>query len=83
VDVAKSALKHGVVAQDAALAAERFLVARRLGDDPVRELRLGFDSEARLLETVVIVASAGAETVIHAMRARASYFDWLPGKEKR
>ena len=47
-------------------------------ESPGRELRLGFDTQARLLETVVLVFDAGDEMVIHAMPARRRYFDLLP-----
>jgi len=51
-----------------------------LGDEdrPRRELRLGFDTRARLLETVVVVFDRGDELVIHAMPARKQYWDLLP-----
>ena len=51
-----------------------------LNDDqpPLRELRLGFDTTARLLETVVLVFDSGDEMVIHAMPARKKYLDLLP-----
>ncbi|GGF60548.1 hypothetical protein GCM10011366_30510 [Ornithinimicrobium tianjinense] len=45
---------------------------------PHRELRLGFDTQARLLETVVLIFSSGEEMVIHAMPARRQYWDLLP-----
>lgn len=45
---------------------------------PARELRLGFDTKARLLETVVLILESGDELVIHAMPARRQYFDLLP-----
>jgi len=41
-------------------------------------LRLGFDTRARLLETVVVVFVSGDEMVIHAMPARRKYMDPLP-----
>lgn len=51
----------------------------RDGDGPPeRELRLGFDTAARLLETVVLVFSSGDEIVIHAMPARKQWCDLLP-----
>ncbi|MDR1188109.1 MAG: hypothetical protein LBK95_11750 [Bifidobacteriaceae bacterium] len=81
--VAQSARKHGVRSDDALLAAQCFITAYRLGDDPIRELRLGFDSEARLLETVVLINEEGTGIVIHAMRARAAMLDLLPRKEKQ
>ena len=51
-----------------------------LDDDgpPYRELRLGFDTQARLLETVVLLLEGGDELVIHAMPARRKYLDLLP-----
>lgn len=75
-----SALKHGVLAEDAMQAAEWSLWIEALDDDgpPDRELRLGFDSSARLLETVVLVFASGEEMVIHAMPARKQYWDLLP-----
>jgi len=46
-------------------------------DLPHRELRLGFDTQARLLETVVLVFESGDEMVIHAMPARRQYWNLL------
>ena len=75
-----SALKHGVAAEDAAQAAEWPLWIEPLDSDgpPDRELRLGFDSQARLLETVVLIFASGDELVIHAMPARKQYWELLP-----
>ncbi len=74
------ALKHGVSAEDAIQAAEWSLWIEPLDDDgpPYRQLRLGFDASARLLETVVLVFLSGDEMVIHAMPARKQYLDLLP-----
>ncbi len=74
------ALKHGVLAEDAIQAAEWSLWIEPLDGEgpPVRELRLGFDTHARLLETVVLVLAGGNEMVIHAMPARKRYLDLLP-----
>lgn len=47
-------------------------------DWPHREMRLGFDTQARLLETIVLVFESGNELVIHAMPARKQYLDLLP-----
>ena len=78
--VHRSALKHGVTQDDAVQAAEWSLWIEPLDDDgpPHRELRLGFDSRARLLETVVLVLENGDELVIHAMPARRKYVALLP-----
>jgi len=75
-----SALKHGVSTEDAIQAAEWSLWIEPLDGDgpPERELRLGFDTNARLLETVVLVFASGEEMVIHAMPARKQYLDLLP-----
>ena len=58
-----SALKHGVSPEDAIQAAEWSLWIEPFDDDgpPYRELRLGFDTVARLLETVVLVLGKGEE----------------------
>ncbi|MDQ6688009.1 MAG: toxin [Actinomycetota bacterium] len=78
--VHRSALKHGVSTEDAIQAAEWPLWIEPLDDDgPAhRELRLGFDTAARLVETVVVVCETGGELVIHAMPARKKYLDLLP-----
>jgi len=80
VKVHPSALKHGVSSGDAAHAADWSQWVEPLQDDdwPHRELRLGFDTQARLLETVVLVFEHGEELVIHAMSARKQYWELLP-----
>jgi hypothetical protein len=78
VEVHGSARKHGVGDADIVQAAGDYLVAYLLDDDdPPRELRLGFDTTGRLLETVVLLLDDD-ELVIHAVKARAQYFDLLP-----
>ena len=39
---------------------------------------LGFDTQGRLLETVVLVLDSGNELVIHAMKARPQMLGLLP-----
>lgn len=75
-----SALKHGIDAEDIIQATEFPHWVEPLGDEewPHRELRLGFDTRARLLETVVLVFQSGNELVIHAMPARRQYWGLLP-----
>ena len=75
-----SALKHGVSSEDAIQAAEWSLWIESLDENgpPDRELRLGFDTQGRLLETVVLVFMGGDQMVIHAMPARRKYLDLLP-----
>ena len=75
----ESALKHGISEEDAIHAASWPLWIDELDEDsPARQLRLGFDGQGRLLETVVLVFDSGAELVIHAMNARPTTLDLLP-----
>ena len=79
VGVHKTALKHGINAVDAVTATSNYLVTVSLHDgSPSRELRLGFDSAGRLLETVVLTFDDGRQLIIHAMKARSSYLALLP-----
>lgn len=65
--------------EDAAQAADWSQWIEPLDDDwPRRELRLGFDTHARLLETVVLILESGEELVIHAMPARKQFWELLP-----
>ena len=74
-----SALKHGVLDEDAIHAATWAVWIEDLDDDsPARQLRLGFDTHGRLLETVVLVFDSGNELIIHAMKARPQMLDLLP-----
>ncbi len=74
-----SARKHGVDPEDAIQAATWAAWIEDLDDDsPARQLRLGFDTRGRLLETVVLVFDSGNELVIHAMKARPQMLDLLP-----
>lgn len=76
-----SALKHGVLEEDAVQAADWSQWIEPLDDEndwPHRQLRLGFDTNARLLETVVLVFESGSEMVIHAMPARKQFWELLP-----
>jgi hypothetical protein len=79
VEVHRSARRHGISDEDIEQAASSYLIAYVIDDDkPMRELRLGFDSSGRLLETVVLLLDDDAELVIHAMKCRPQYFDLLP-----
>lgn len=79
MNVHDSALKHGVSEDDARQAASWPLWIEDLDDNsPSRQLRLGFDTEGRLLETAVLVFDSGNELIIHAMKARPQMLDLLP-----
>ena len=71
--VHQSALKHGIEVEDAVQAATWAVWIEDLDDDsPARQLRLGFDTHGRLLETVVLVFDSGNELVIHAMKGAST-----------
>ena len=79
MNVNDSALKHGVSADDAAYAATWSLWIEDLDENnPTRQLRLGFDTRGRMLETVVLIFDSGNELDIHAMKARPHLLDLLP-----
>lgn len=78
MQVHRSALEHGVTAEDGTHAAEHPLYIADLdGESPQRELRLGFDTAGRLLELVVLRFDSGNELLIHAMKARPPYIDLI------
>ena len=73
-----SARKHGISDEDGVAAASAALVAGPLDEEnPQRQLRIGFDTQARLLETVVLVWDDGTEELIHARKCRPQYRDLL------
>jgi len=79
VKVHPAALKHGIEPEDVTQAATWALWVENLDEDsPARQLRLGFDTHGRLLETVVLVFDSGNELVIHAMKARPHLLELLP-----
>jgi hypothetical protein len=79
VKIHDSALKHGILPEDIIQAAARPVWIEDLDkDSPARQLRLGFDGQGRLLETVVLIFDSGNELVIHAMKARPQMLDLLP-----
>lgn len=74
-----SALRHGVSSEDSIQAASWPTWIESIDDDsPARELRLGFDTHGRLIETVVLVFDSGNELIIHAMKARPQMLELLP-----
>lgn len=76
--VRPSALKHGISAMESEEAAENCLYIVPLDEEvPQRELRLGFDHHARLLELVVLIWDDGTEEIIHSMPARKQYIALL------
>jgi hypothetical protein len=79
VKVHEAALKHGIPKEDSIHAASWPVWIEDLDDDsPARQLRLGFDTQGRLLETVVLTFDSGNELIIHAMKARPQMLELLP-----
>ena len=77
--VVSPALRRGIAADHARQAASWTLWIEDLDDEsPPGQLRLGFDTQGRLLETVVLVFDSGNELVIHARKARPKMLDLLP-----
>lgn len=74
VRVRPSALKHDIAPEESIHAASTAVYVASLDEEnPQRELRLGFDTHARLLELVVLIWDDGTEEIIHSMRARKQY----------
>ncbi|WP_134321701.1 toxin [Cumulibacter soli] len=74
-----SAREHGIEPEDAIQAATWATWIADLDDDsPARQLRLGFDTHGRMLETVVLVFDSGNELGVYAMKARPQMLDLLP-----
>ena len=77
--VHESALKHGISPEDSIFAAANYVFsAPQTDDNPIPELRLGFDKSGRLVELTVLMFDSGNEMIIHSMRARPQYFSLLP-----
>jgi len=78
VIVRPSARKHGIDDEDIVSVASSPLASGPLDDEmPQRQLRIGFDTHARILELVVLVWDDGTEEVIHAMKCRPKYLGLL------
>jgi hypothetical protein len=80
VEIRDSARKHGVEDEDIRQAASWPVYRVPMGeqDDPWRELRLGFDRSARLLELILVHYDDGRDLIIHAMSCRQQYLELLP-----
>lgn len=72
VDVLRSALRHGVDAENINHALDNALLVEEIGEDPQRYLVLGPSRAGNLLELIVLDRPHGP-AVIHAMRTRSQY----------
>lgn len=78
MEVHRSARKHGVADVDSVRAAsEPVMVIEVTDSEPPKEIRVGFDTAGRLLETVVLLLDEERTLVIHAMAARRRYVEEL------
>lgn len=68
-----SALRHGIEKSDILQAWNRPIASFTERDDPLKVIRLGFDSHARLLEVGGEIYSDGQQKIFHAMVARRVY----------
>ena len=73
-----SALKHGISAADALYAANHRIYESWPDDDvPAKQFVMGFDSQGRLLELVILTFDSGNQLLIHAMKARRHLLDLI------
>jgi hypothetical protein len=78
MDVLRSALRHGVPAEDIHHAIRRAVVIEEIAEDPARYLVLGPDQAGNFLELVILDRPHGP-AVIHAMPMRTQYRRLLSG----
>ena len=72
-----SAHKHGVQPEDILRAWERYVKQFIERNEPLKVIRIGFDSNARLLEIGGEIYADGSEKIFHAMAARKRYLEGL------
>ncbi|KGN37085.1 DUF4258 domain-containing protein [Knoellia subterranea] len=73
-----SARRHGIDERDILHAVEHAAYVSEPDDEvPAKQFVLGFDTQGRLLELVVLTFDSRSRLVIHAMKARRKYLDLL------
>lgn len=71
--IIRATARNGVTAEDAIAVASDPLVVGPLDEgNPQRQFQIGFDTQARILETVVLVWDNGTEEIIHAIRSTSA-----------
>lgn len=73
VRIIDSANRHGVPREDITRAWAYFVTEFVEQEDPVKVIRLGFDTVGRLLEVGAVVNHTGEVIIIHAMTAKPKY----------
>lgn len=72
IRVLESALKHGIDEVDILQVWNRYLAQFRERDEPIKYIRIGFDTKVRLLEVGGEIAGDTTK-IFHAMPARPKY----------
>lgn len=72
IRVLESAYRHGLDDEDILQAWDRHLAQFRERDEPIKYIRIGFDTKARLLEVGGEIAGDTTK-IFHAMPARPKY----------
>ena len=75
MEILGSAFKHGIGTADIETAWTRYVRQFVERDDPLKVIRIGFDSRARLLEIGGEIYADGREKIFHAMPARRKYLE--------
>jgi hypothetical protein len=78
VEIHRSARRHGLAEGDIVHAVEHALATFEVDEDPTKDLVIGPDRAANLLEVVVLVLDGDRLIVIHAMPLRDRYHYLLP-----
>jgi hypothetical protein len=82
IEFNKSAFRHGVSKEDIRCALVNWKYDEVDEDDPEKNLLLGFDRNANLLEIMYNVIDEHSINVFHAMKCQSKYYHLLNPKEK-
>ncbi|MDR0310094.1 MAG: toxin [Acidobacteriota bacterium] len=74
-------MKHGITEADIAYVFEYAVNSLVLRANPEKIMLFGFDSLCRGLEVGYIIDDRGEDIVIHAMKVRSVYKEYLYGKK--
>lgn len=75
IRILDSAYKHGICESDITIAWQRPIASFTEREDPLKVIRLGFDSHARIIEVGGEIYKNGLEKIFHAMPARRTYVE--------
>lgn len=77
IRILDSAYKHSICEEDILTAWRRPIASFTERKEPLKIIRLGFDSHARILEVGGEIYCDGTEKIFHAMPARRTYIERL------